>query len=192
MKEICKKNQFLLINYLKKRDIMFYMNALLVIAGNNFRDEELFVTKSELEKNGIKTVIASGELKESKGMLGKTAKPELLLSNADAKDYDAVIFVGGAGASEYFGDAHALSLAKSAYSSGKVVAAICIAPVILANAGILKGRRATVFESMAKKITDKGAKYVDEDFVVDGKIVTADGPASSRAFSREIIKALKK
>jgi protease I len=168
------------------------MNALLIIANKNFRDEEFFITKEELEKNKMNLVIASSEIKESKGMFGKTITPNILLKDADAKNYDAIIFIGGSGTSEYFNNETALNLAKSAYKENKIVAAICIAPVILANAGILKGKRATVSESLANKITSKGAKYVDEDFVVDGKIITADGPSASRAFVREIIKALKK
>jgi protease I len=168
------------------------MKALMLIAKNNFRDEEYFITKEELEKNNIVTVTASNTLDKCKSMFGKTVIPDILLKETDANEYEAIIFIGGSGSTEYFNDSNALNFAKKSYELGKIVAAICIAPIILANSGILKAKRATVFESLAKKLTLSGAKYIDENFVVDNKIITADCSFSSRAFAREIIKALKK
>jgi protease I len=129
---------------------------------------------------------------ECTGMLKKTIMPDMLVSDAVAKNYDSIIFVGGTGMSKYFNDPIMLSLAKQFYAQGKVVAAICIAPVILANSGILKGKKATVSESMANNLTIQGAEYISQSCVVDGKVITANGPAASKEFAKEIIKLLIK
>ena len=71
------------------------------------------------------------------------------------------------------------------------VAAICLAPVILANAGVLKGRRATVAGTEAKTIESRGAKYMGPGVTVDGNIVTGNAPKSSRLFGQKINELLK-
>jgi len=164
--------------------------VLMVIASNNFRDEELFEPKKLIEDAGGKVVVASSSLRTAKGMLGGTFKPEVLLKDVKAEDYDAVVFVGGAGASEYWTDPAAHSLAKSAAAKGKPVCAICIAPVTLANAGLLQGKKATVWSSEAAKIRAKGARYTGAAVEVDGNFITASGPDSSAQFGRAIVRAL--
>lgn len=164
--------------------------ALLIIAPKNFRDEELFDTKAELEKAGIETTIASTTTSTATGMLGGTAKPGITINEADAKDYDAIVFVGGSGSSLYFNNAAAHKIAKEGYESGKIVAAICIAPSTLANAGLLKGKRATCYPSEAGNLKSKGANYTAKSVEVDGKIITADGPQSAKSFGRAIAQAL--
>src|SRR4030042_622101 len=116
-------------------------NVLFIVAPNNFRDEELFETKTELEGAGIKTAVASKGVKEAKGSLGGKVKVDFDISNAKAENFDAVVFVGGPGAIDYIEDKDALRIAKEFSKSNKVVSAICVAPVILAKAGILKGKK---------------------------------------------------
>ena len=69
--------------------------AVMIIAQSNFRDEELLKPKEVLEKNGVIVTVASSSLKESTGMLGAKVKPNILFTNINVADYDAVIFVGG-------------------------------------------------------------------------------------------------
>lgn len=166
--------------------------AVMVIAKNGFRDEELFHTKEELEKAGVKTVVASSSKGECTGKLGGKATAEIALADVKPEDFDAVIFVGGSGAAQYFNDRTALGLAKRFNTAGKVVAAICVAPNILANAGVLKGVTATCFQDTEVKenFNEKGAKYSQEAVVVDGKIITANGPDASREFGKKIAEAL--
>ena len=75
-------------------------------------------------------------------------------------------------------------------AGGKLVASICSAGGILANAGILKGRKATVFPAEIALIKSKGAVYTDTGVVVDGNLVTADGPEHAKIFGEAIVKAL--
>jgi len=165
--------------------------VLLIIAPSNFRDEELFDTKAELEKAGAATAIASRQTGTITGMLGGTAKATLSLSSAKASDFDAVVFVGGSGASSYFNDSTAQRIAKDTAAQGKVLAAICIAPSILANAGLLQGKNATAFSSESGNLQSKGANYTGSAVTVDGKIITANGPAAAKQFGKEIVKALQ-
>jgi len=167
------------------------MNVLMVIAPENFRDEELFHTKEQLEKAGAEVTIASRDTNTCSGMLGGEATPDISLRDVDADDYDAVVFVGGSGSSVYFNNPATLQLAKDANEAGKVIAAICIAPSILANAGLLKGKKATSFASQQGNLISKGADYTGDGVTTDGNIITADGPGSARDFGRTIARAIK-
>ena len=166
--------------------------AVLIISSVNFRDEELFQPRRILQVGGVDVKIASSSLRPSRGMLGTMAFPQLLLTDIDAADYDAVIFIGGIGAQEYFDDTVAHKIARDGVSAGKVVGAICLAPVILANAGVLEGKQATVFSSESRALIRKGIRYTGESVVVDGNIITADGPKSSEPFGEAILELLKK
>ncbi len=165
--------------------------VLLVIAQQGFQDYEYNEPKKILENAGIETKTASKTTSEAFGKLGARVKPDLALARAHASDYDAIIFVGGPGAAAYFDDEQALALAHDFEKAGKIVAAICIAPVILANAGILRGKHATVWPSEGANLREKGANYANEDVVRDKRIITASGPQAARKFGETILKALK-
>ena len=168
------------------------MKALLIIAPKDFRDEELFHTREVLEKAGIKTEIASLRKGEATGMLGGRVSVDLTIDRVKVEDYDAVIFVGGSGSSVYFKNERALAIAREACSLGKVVGAICIAPVILANAGVLRGKKATVWDGeFVKMLEAGGAKHTGKNVEVDGKIVTANGPHAAKDFGKRIAELLR-
>ncbi len=166
--------------------------AVLVVAKNGFRDEELFHPKEELEKAGIKTAIASSSRGDCFGKLGGMAVAEMALGEVRPEDFDVIVFVGGPGAVQYFNDRIALGLAKKFMDAGRVVAAICIAPNILANAGVLNGVKATCFPDPEGKenLKEKGAKYVDAPVVAEGRIITANGPGAARDFGKKIAEAV--
>lgn len=166
-------------------------SILMIIASQNFRDEELLKPKELFEKRGFKVTIASSSLNTATGMLGAKITPNLLINKVNVKDYDAVVFVGGTGATEYFNNPVALKIAQETIKQNKVLAAICIAPRILAEAGVLQNRKATVWSSEASALKRKGAIYTGEDVTVDGKIVTASGPHAAEAFAIAILKLLK-
>ncbi|MFH0762806.1 MAG: DJ-1/PfpI family protein [Candidatus Omnitrophota bacterium] len=165
--------------------------AVMIIAPENFRDEEFFEPKEVLEGCGVEVKVASINLDLAVGKLGAKVKPDILLEDVRAKDFDAVIFVGGTGSKIYFDDQQAHNLAREALKEGRIVAAICIAPLILARAGILKDRRATVFSSEEKELKELGAEYSGRPVEKDGFIITAAGPFAATEFGREIAKALK-
>ena len=166
-------------------------SVLMIVAKQNFRDEELAEPRAVLRQAGAKVTIAASALRESVGMLGlERVTPEITLEEVDPTAYDAIIFVGGQGASEYWNDKTAHRIATQAHEAGKVVAAICIAPVTLANAGLLKGRKATVYRSEKGALVKGGASYTGAAVEVDGLIITADGPTSAAEFGEAIRDAL--
>ncbi len=164
----------------------------MIIAPQNFRDEELLEPKAVLEKAGITVIIASKDVKRAIGMLGTSVNVDIDVKDIQLSEFDSVIFIGGSGSSVYFNDYSILNLARQAFKDGKIIGAICIAPVILANAGILTGKKATVFPSQKQALISNGAVYTGKDIEVSGNIITADGPGSAKKFGEEILKKLKK
>ncbi|MDD5772511.1 MAG: DJ-1/PfpI family protein [bacterium] len=165
---------------------------LIVIASDRFRDEEYKHPRIVLEKEGAEITVGSSSLNVSNGVKGmEKVKPDILLKDVSTSDYDTVVFVGGAGAREYFNDPVAQRIAKEMFNENKIVGAICIAPVILANAGLLKGKKATVFSSEIDTIKAKGANYTGNPVEQDGKIITAIGPEAAYDFGKKIVEAIK-
>ena len=164
--------------------------VVMIIAQDNFRDEEFLQPKSILEKAGIIVKVASKTRQDASGMLGAKVKPDITLQEINVQEFDAVVFVGGSGASTYWDDSLAHNIASNAHSANKLVAAICIAPVTLARAGLLKGKRATVWSSEAGKLSKEGAVYTAGAVEKDGNIITASGPSAATEFSNQILKAL--
>lgn len=164
--------------------------VVMIIARQQFRDEELREPKEILQAAGAQVLVASSALEESEGMLGMKVMPDLLVDSLRVADHDAVVFVGGVGAQEYWADSTAHAIAQAALDSGKVLGAICIAPVTLANAGVLSGKRATVWPTGKEALERGGAHYTGADVEVDGKVVTASGPAAAEKFGRRLVKLL--
>jgi protease I len=169
------------------------MKVLIAIAPEKFRDEELAEPVAALAKAGIAFDIASTRRGACSGMMGAKATATLSFEEVDPQQYDGLIIAGGAGSQLHLWDDDMLQvLVKYFQESGKVVAAICLAPVILARAGILKGKKATYFDSPTsfREMKAGSAVLVGQPVVTDTRIVTADGPAASKAFGEAIIKTL--
>lgn len=162
--------------------------VLMVLAPDNFKDEEFYYTKKILQDNKIEVETASS-VQEAKSVSGKKQFVDLLLTEATT-EYNGIIFVGGSGSAVYFEDSFALTLAKNFNEQKKVVAAICIAPSILANSGILTGKKATAFQSQESNLKEKGANYTGKPVEVDGKIVTAIDADVAEDFAKAILKVL--
>ncbi len=173
--------------------------VLMIIAPEGFRDEELLVPKEYLEKNGVKVDIASTKKGVCSGMLGGSARADMALSDVNVDDYDAVMFVGGQGTPIIRKEKRAIEIAREAFEKGKVVTAICWAPTILAKAGVLSGKKATVWlgsddeygESTHKVIEGFGAKYAGSGVVVDGKVATADGPRNAHEYAKRVLELIQ-
>lgn len=168
---------------------------LLVIAQEQFRDEECFVPKQLFEAAGVKVTIAAEFTKTAKGMLGGTVKPDIAISDVRIDDYDAIVISGGSGSRKYLWDNKALQkLVKEADALKKVIAAICISPVVLARTGILKGKESTVFKSpdTVRELKEHEVVYLDREVVVSDRVVTGRDPASAEAFGKAVLQALKK
>jgi protease I len=168
--------------------------VLAVIAFERFRDEEFLVPRRVLEEAGVAMTVCSSALGTATGKLGAQVDVEVTLADAAAQgasgDYDAVLFVGGPGSKGFWDDAAAHKLATGFVEAGKLVCAICSAPVILARAGLLKGRCATCFDGDRTELERGGATYTGAEVTLDGRFVTGSGPTAAEAFAHTIVERL--
>ena len=169
------------------------MKLLMVVAPKRYREEEFEVPAKMFKEAGIEYDVASTKAGECEGMMGGIVEAKIAIKDAKEKDYDGIVIAGGLGASDFlWSDNDLKTLTEEFGRSDKVVAAICLAPVILARAGLLKGRQATVFESPAslKLIEEGGANYLKIPVVSDMNIITANHPTASKEFAEAIIEKL--
>ncbi len=164
----------------------------MVIAHEIFRDEEYLQPKKILETAGIKVITASSSLEPATGKLGTIVHPDVLVQESRAAEYDAIVFIGGSGSRNYFHDPAAHALAKEAVEREKLLAAICSAAGILAQADVIKGKEVTSYPAEAEMIEQHGAHYTGKDVEIDGRLITANGPAAAADFGRAIRKKLLK
>lgn len=158
----------------------------MVIAPEVFRDEEYAEPKRVLESRGATVVTASVIPGECIGKLGMRVLADISVADAASRDWDAVLFIGGAGSAIYFDDAAAHRLARRAAGGTGVLAAICIAPSTLAHAGLLRGVRATAFASQQGDLVAHGAMWTGESVTTDGRLVTGSGPEAATEFGGTI------
>lgn len=168
---------------------------LMVIAQKGFRDEELDVPRRIFTERGFSVMVAAGSREEAVGKLGMKVMPDMEIQEADFLGYDATVIVGGPGSKDYLWDNGVLLEGLSnAYAAGRAVCAICISPVVLAKAGVLKGKRATVFpddEGIAE-LKEAGAEYHDRNVIADGNVITGRDPHAAKDFAVAIINLLLK
>ncbi len=162
----------------------------LVIAQKQFRDEEYQVPYDILKNAGFEVLTVSTSKNKALGKLGLEVTPDTLITDLELEELDALIFVGGGGSEQYFHDPLAHKLANTAMELNKVLGAICIAPVILANAKVLKGKRATVFPDGIEILKDNGANYTGAEVEIDGKLITGNGVEAAEAFGHALVKLL--
>lgn len=175
---------------------MLEKNIALIIAFRNFRDKEYFEPRDILEKTGAKITIVSTAQGEAIGADGGRVKVDAVLDNLDINQFDAFVFIGGPGALQYLDNEKSYLIIRQAVSQNKVLAAICIAPLILARAGVLQGRKATVWTGPEDKwpleeMCKLGVLYEEKPVVIDNNIITANGPSAAQDFSLSLIEKLK-
>jgi len=175
-----------------KKEVKESMKIAMIVAKNNFRDEEYLHPKEIFVKSNFEVETFSSSTGTAKGMLGATIKIDRKIDELKVDNFDAIIFVGGTGSTEYWDSELAHKIVNEAVKQNKILAAICIAPVTLAKAGVLKGKKATVFSSEIEQLKSYGANYTEKDVEVDGKIVTASGPHAAKEFGEKIKELLLK
>lgn len=163
---------------------------LVIIAHDAFQDKEYQVLEKIFKEKGHQMVVASSNLTEARGLLGLRVKPDVILSEVHPEDYDAFVFIGGPGSEEYFYSPSSLHLVRRAFEIKKTIGAISITPVILANSGILAGKRATVASKERQFLDDAGAFYTGRILEEEGHIITAASPEASEMFGQAVIKDL--
>ncbi len=168
--------------------------VLMVIAPEGFRDEELHVPRDVFKAEGWRVDTVSTKVGSAGGMLGAAESITQTLSDIDPLNYDAVAVVGGMGSPAHLWNCSPLhSILKAIDGNGKVISAICLSGVVLAKAGLLQGKRATVWEmpESVETLAQHGAQYTGDDVTVDGRIVTANGPDAAEAFGKAVVEQVK-
>ncbi|MFQ5649679.1 MAG: DJ-1/PfpI family protein [bacterium] len=165
-------------------------HVLMVIAHNNFRDEEYTSARNRLETNGTRVTVASTVRTDARGSQGLKLDPGLLIDDVDPGQYDGVVFIGGTGASQYWHDVKAHEIATALNNEGKVVAACSHAPALLAVAGLLKDKKATGHVTIYEKLQVAGAYYTGSKTEKDGNIITSSGVNAAKEFAEMLTQAV--
>ena len=169
---------------------------ILIMATNRFEESELFGPREILLGKGAEVTLASLDRDEIMATVhddpGKRITPDLTIAEARAEDYDALLLPGGVGNPDRLRmDEAAVALIKAFDAAGKPIGAICHAPWLLAEADLLRGKRATSWPSIRTDIRNAGAKVVDEAAVTDGNLVTSRKPDDVPAFTAALIAAIE-
>ena len=168
---------------------------ILIIATDGFEQSELEVPQKKLAALGAKVDVASPKTGSIKGWnhtdWGDKVKVDLALADADVKDYDALVLPGGQMNPDALRlEPKAIELIKAFAAAGKPVAAVCHAPWLLIDAGLVKGREVTSWPSVRTDLANAGATVVDQSAVIDRGIITSRKPEDLDDFVEAIASQL--
>ena len=167
------------------------MKKTVIITAQNFQDEEFTYPYYRLLEEGYSVDVATPDKANVHGKYGVPARPTIDTKDLKADDYDLVLLPGGFEAPDRLRiRKEVLSFVKEMYEKNKVVAAICHGPWICISAGIMKGKRATGYISIADDIRNAGGIYVEEDVVIDGNLITSPHYRNNGDFMKATIKVL--
>jgi 4-methyl-5(b-hydroxyethyl)-thiazole monophosphate biosynthesis len=163
------------------------MSKALVFLAEGFEEIEACTIIDILRRCGVSVTVAGLSYNSVEGAHGITVIPDKEIQDVSAEGYDVVICPGGApGFINLRKNKRVLNIIKEAYAAGKLVAAICAAPAVLADAGVLNGKRCTIYPGMEDEL-ERGGGIPSEGFVIDdGTIVTSKAPATALAFALKL------
>jgi protease I len=165
---------------------------IAILATNGFEQSELEKPLQKLREAGATVDVVSPERGEIKGWdmkdWGRPVKVDKALAEVGAEDYDAIVLPGGQLNPDYLRvNEQAISFIRDFYAAGKTVAAVCHAPWLLIEAGIVKGRRVTSYKSIKTDVINAGGQWIDEEVVTDHGLITSRQPSDLDAFSAKIV-----
>lgn len=168
-----------------------------ILATDGFEQSELLKPKQLLEEAGAATVvIAPGDKQQIKGWnhgeWGEHVDVDLHLSEARAADYDALVLPGGVMNPDKLRlHDDAIEFIRDFGRSGRPLAAICHGPWTLIDAGFAKGKHLTSWPSLRADLENAGARWEDQEVIVDGNLITSRKPDDIPAFTRALIHMLQ-
>ncbi len=179
-----------------KADGVDGMDVLFIIAQEGFQDDEYGVPKKILEDDGIRVVTATITTDKAVGKYGLEVMPDVAVRDVDPKNFSMIVMIGGPGAPVLADYPEVLTLLQAAAKDNMRIGAICIAPTVLAKAGILQGRKATVWHSIVDRepidiLEENGAAFVDDPVVMDGNIITGNGPDAAQEFGEAVLRMIQ-
>lgn len=166
---------------------------ICILATHGFEQSELIQPRDELKAAGAKVTIVSPESGEIRGWKGddwgQSVAVDAPLDGAKAEDYDALVLPGGQINPDLLrADETAMALIKAFAAAGKPIAAVCHAPWLLIEAGLVEGKTLTCYTSIRTDLKNAGANYVDQEVAVDGNLITSRNPDDLPAFGKAIAK----
>jgi protease I len=169
---------------------------VLIMATNRFEESELFGPREILLAKGARVTLASPTREEIMATVhdepGRRITPDLRIDEVDPGEFDALLLPGGVGNPDQLRmNERAVSLIRRFAETGKPVAAICHGPWLLIEADLLRGKRATAWNSIHTDLRNAGATVVDEPAVTDGNIITSRKPDDVPAFTAALIAAIQ-
>jgi len=171
-------------------------SRVLIVATDGFEEWELFGPREILQKRGADVVLVSLKRDPIQATIhddpGKTIRPDLTIDEAIADDFDALIIPGGVRNPDQLRmHPRVIELIRAFDRQGKPIAAICHGPWVLCSTPALKGKKATCFFAIKDDVSNAGARYVDEEVVRDGNLITSRKPDDLPAFVKTILQAAK-
>lgn len=159
------------------------VSAILLLA-SGFEEIEATTVVDVLRRCGVEVVVAGIEPQVIEGAHGMKLVSDISIDEINVEEFEAVICPGGnPGYLNLRKDSRVLAMIKEAFDSNKLVAAICAAPAVLAEAGILRGRNCTIYPGMETELEKGGGKPQKDLVVEDGNIITSQGPATALLFA---------
>ncbi|WP_295376317.1 type 1 glutamine amidotransferase domain-containing protein [uncultured Pseudacidovorax sp.] len=164
-----------------------------ILVADGFEQVEMTEPRKALDQAGAKTQIVSPMKGQVQGWNhhDKADKfpVDVALDGAKVADFDALLLPGGVVNPDALRlEPKAIALVKAFADEGKPIAAICHGPWTLIDAGAVKGKQMTSWPSLKNDLSNAGARWVDQEAVVDGQLLTSRNPKDIPAFNREMVK----
>ncbi len=167
------------------------MASVLVPLAAGCEELEAVTIVDLLVRAGVEVITAGLEPGPVTASRGVVILPQMDLDQALERDYDMVVLPGGLpGATNLDADPRIHTLLHKMADGDKYIAAICAAPRVLGNAGLLDGKQATSYPGHVDKMDLPGVTYLQNPVVQDGKVVTSRGPGTAMDFALALIEIL--
>jgi len=169
---------------------------VLMLAADGFEQDELFKPRQALLDAGVQLTLASIKTDPIQGVVngekGKSITPDTTLDQVTPDQFDALVLPGGVGNPDKMRmQEKAIDIVRGFMDADKLVAAICHAPWLLAEADVVAGRQLTSWPSIRTDLANAGADVVDQEVVTDRNLITSRKPDDIPAFNRAVIAALE-
>lgn len=162
----------------------------LILSADNFEDSELLVPFYRLQEEGYVVEVAANEHGSITGKHGYEVQVDKTFAEVTSADYAVLILPGGKAPAAIRDLPVVQAIVRAFFAAYKPVGAICHGPQILISAGLLSGRHATCYRTVADELREAGAKYQDSEVVVDSRLVTSRQPSDLPAFMHELMRLL--
>ena len=169
------------------------MAKVYVFLADGFEDVEALIPIDVLRRGGVDVItVSTTEFPLVESAHGVNIEADIQFDQGDYTDADLLMLPGGMpGASNLFAHEGVVKAVKAQFDAGKKVAAICAAPaVVLAQIGVLNGKKATCYPGFEKVLSEAGATYTGDLVTVDGNVTTGEGPAAAFPYAYELLTQL--